>query len=237
MSTILPPGNPVIQNFLPPVGQQQTGQSLLPPVGENALNRRQISSTTAFGVTVASGYTWLRNSPHRRCRRSLRFRPVPRTCKLTVVKKALAQEIQGWRRISYPRPDSSRPCKISCLRPSSNKRKLTVVKAPAQEIQRRHRASLHSGWTAADGAKLLASGREFRLRRFNVGTEPPTLRLNSSQRCKISRLRPGLAQEVQRQRRTSFLRLNSSQRCKISCLRPGPACWRFNVGTKLPSSG
>jgi len=67
---ILQPGNPIIQNFLPPAGpatfqnslppagQQQMGQSILPPIGGSG--NGVISSTpatSAFAVTGASGNT------------------------------------------------------------------------------------------------------------------------------------------------------------------------------------
>ena len=68
---LLPPGNPIIRNFLPPAGQpstiqnslppaeqQQSGQSSLPPIGVSG--NGVISSTlarSAFAVTGASGNT------------------------------------------------------------------------------------------------------------------------------------------------------------------------------------
>ena len=55
--TILPPGSPIIQNFLPPAGQP-TGQNFLPPIGESGNSATSSTpATSAFGVTVASGNT------------------------------------------------------------------------------------------------------------------------------------------------------------------------------------
>jgi hypothetical protein len=67
---IFPPGNPIIQNFLPPAdepptfqnslppaGQQQTGQSYLPPIGVGNGVISSTPATSAFAVTGASGNT------------------------------------------------------------------------------------------------------------------------------------------------------------------------------------